>query len=701
MITYPTGLTNAIILAELESQWEQRCITMTSHTFDTIANKYDSESSHQVLLLDCRITQLEYMHNTIWLATLTDNSNREMDIYLPLKFNNWINNKITAPHHFITKDRKIRLRCPLQINSVISRHYHNTTLPRSDRVICCPPTHDCIWQLQVHDEPWIKTIFFNQDTFATVIQPQSMANHTSKTHRLWLKVVHVEQDEIKLEDEASESTSSARNKTTINGHPQQQRFTRKDVYVVDKSNDTEPALISFYDQQTDLTRMIQRGDYLGLYDPVIASHLTPSQLSQTDLVFEYGPNTILFLMTNDDAMKAGVTKVDPSSEQSSVLSHLAVATSQEQETSQENDNGGRRSPMRDFFAQQQQQRQQQQQQRPTLTKPPLMERDDEGLMDCLTYAPRINISDLEPSMLNITLSGRVIAKANNNPYLSDGKRMDRYAMRIEDESGKVDVTLWEQAGQYAKKILVGQRILLTGLSTSVQHKTVKGKTTWYVNGSAICGTVIYNVSHFECLLVSSGFGQLTPLHIIQGDGQWETEATVVGWALRSMATDHQPVVYSSDTLANDDDEDDDDDFCLSDYMVVQAHRACSEIVQSDSRCSYCDMTIEDVDKYWVYRQRKQVSASSETTKIGWIEWCLDNGQGILNAYGGEEIIMGYHAEQFKAMSPGLQIRVLDSAVGKQWTCSISCVGSRGYRLDNLVCARQYQNRCISLLNSIS
>ncbi|ORZ12429.1 hypothetical protein BCR42DRAFT_420592 [Absidia repens] len=703
MITYPIGLTNAIILAELESQWEQRCITMTSDKFDTIANKYDPDSCHEVLLLDGRITQLEYKHNTIWLATLKDDSNRELDLYLPLKFNDWINNNITAPHQFITKDRKIRLRCPPQINSVLTRHYHNMTLPRSDRVICCPPTHDCIWQLQANDEPWIRAIFFNQDTFATVIQPQSMANHTSKTHRLWLKVIHVEQDEIQLEDEPTEPGS--RNKSfhnTINGHAQQQRLIRKDVYVVDKSNDTEPALLSFYDQQTDLTRMIQRGDYLGLYDPVIASHLTASQLSQTDLVFEYGPNTILFIMTNDDAVKAGVTKVDPSSLQSpSILSNLTVATSQEQETSQNsggNGGGGRHSPMRDFFAQQKQQHQhqQQQQQRPSSTKPPLMERDDEGLMDCLTYAPRIKINDLEPSMLNITLSGRVIAKANNNPFLSDGKRMDRYAMRIEDESGKVDVTLWEQAGQYAKKVLVGQHILLTGLSTSVQHKSVKGKTTWYVNGSAVCGTVIYNVSHLDCLLVSNGFGQMTPLHSIQGDGQWETEATIVGWTLRSMATNHQPVVYSSDTLA-----DHDDDFCLSDYMVVQAHQECSEIVQNDSRCSYCDVPIGYGDKYWMYRQRKQVLASSETTKIGWIEWCLDNGQGILNAYGGEEVILGYQAKQFKAMSPGSQIRVLDSAVGKHWACSISCVGSRGYRLDRLVLARQYQNRCVSLLNSIS
>jgi hypothetical protein len=70
--------------------------------------------------------------------------------------------------------------------------------------------------------------------------------------------------------------------------------------------------------------------------------------------------------------------------------------------------------------------------------------------------------------------------------------MDRFAMRIKDESGKMDVTLWEQSCIHAKNISIGQRIILTGLSTSVQHKSLKGKTTWYINGSAVCGTTAYN-----------------------------------------------------------------------------------------------------------------------------------------------------------------------------------------------------------------
>lgn len=43
----------------------------------------------------------------------------------------------------------------------------------------------------------------------------------------------------------------------------------------------------------------------------------------------------------------------------------------------------------------------------------IMERDEEGFMDCATYHDRIYIQDLQPCMLNITILGRVIAVANN------------------------------------------------------------------------------------------------------------------------------------------------------------------------------------------------------------------------------------------------------------------------------------------------
>ncbi|KAI8076327.1 uncharacterized protein BX664DRAFT_270956, partial [Halteromyces radiatus] len=532
---------------------------------------------------------------------------KEMDLYLSPKYNAWIDNSISPLMTDFSKDRSIKFVCPSLMNTLRSKYYDDDGddqhIRRSDQVICVPPTHNCLWTLQISDGPWINDIF--KDTFATVIQPQSMAGmlpHISKKHQLWVKVLHVEQED---------------------------KSKRIDIYIIDKSNDTEPALLSFYGQQTHLSRMVQRGDYLGLYHPIISTQPSESQQTQTDIVFECGPDTILFIMSNEDAIQAGVTKKPA------------------------NDH----SPMRDFWQQDKSVTSQKK-------KKPIIERDDEGLMDCSSYTPRIMINDLESSMLNITICGRVIAKANNNPFFKDGKKMDRYAMRVEDESGKMDVTLWEKSGHYARKIQVGHRILLTGLSTSVKHNT-KGKTSWYVNGSTVCGTEIYNLSRFDCLLRSKGIRQLIPLHTIQGDGQWETKATIVGWELHTL---DQTIIYSNEHTNNELNkiEDDDDDFCIN----------CLEIMENDNKCNYCGIDLQDNMKTMIFRPKRRKSLQDTTLpkdkrKIGWLEWRLDNGQGILYTYGGEESILNCKADQFQSLSNELQIQVLDSVVGKQWICSIS------------------------------
>jgi hypothetical protein len=327
-----------------------------------------------------------------------------MDLYFPPKYNDWINNRISPFLKDFPKDRKIRVICPRQVNTLLLKQHSSNTLRRSDRVLCCPPTHECLWKLEPRDGPWIKEVF--QDIFATIIPPQSMALLSSvatkaKRHQLWVKVVHVEQ---LTADTGYDSNSGSR----LASKNLQEKRTRKDIFVVDKSSDTEPALISLYDQQAYLTRMIERGDYLGIVNPVVAYRHTESQATQADIVFECGPETVLFVMSNSDAVEAGVAKVQPLSDQAIITEELQedchddIITSRESATSSQE----QKPPVYDFWHQQ----------KSTIVAPkrhPIMRRDDEGLMDCLTYVPRLLISDLEQNMLNITISGQVVAKANN------------------------------------------------------------------------------------------------------------------------------------------------------------------------------------------------------------------------------------------------------------------------------------------------
>lgn len=70
--------------------------------------------------------------------------------------------------------------------------------------------------------------------------------------------------------------------------------------------------------------------------------------------------------------------------------------------------------------------------------------------------------------------------------------MDRYAIRLVDETAQIDVTLWEAVGHRARRLREGHYVLITGLSTSKLYNDSNGQTTWYVNGSTNCGTEILN-----------------------------------------------------------------------------------------------------------------------------------------------------------------------------------------------------------------
>lgn len=55
----------------------------------------------------------------------------------------------------------------------------------------------------------------------------------------------------------------------------------------------------------------------------------------------------------------------------------------------------------------------------------------------------------------------------------------------------MDVTLWEDSGRDSRRLKVGQYILLENLVTLDKHES-GNKRVWYVNGSVVLGTKMYN-----------------------------------------------------------------------------------------------------------------------------------------------------------------------------------------------------------------
>ncbi|CAO3645878.1 unnamed protein product [Cunninghamella echinulata] len=714
MELYPTGITNMIILTELEKKWENHCRKKIRSSIYTVEHLYDMTLPAVNILLEVQVDHLQLMHGSIWMATVKDESLKEMDAYLHPKYNQWIDNSISPLITDFIKERSFRFICPPRINTLTvpkNKNHGSAKLSRSDSIICVATTHELMWKLTEKDKGWIKELF--TDRFSTVIRPESMVEHPQKKiHKLWLKVVHVEYEEIMEDGTHTLSQHTKARPTLMNQFFERNldKRVRLDIYVTEQpfKETTEYALISFFDHQLPLAKSIQRGDFIGLYNPLIADQLTPSQASQSDLVFECGPETVLFLLPQAEYyLKKNLILSQPSQpsqvkdDEDEDEDESDIEFWQTNNNNNNNNNNGnndnndinnnkKKGKMKmKMKLKMNDQKNQQEQRQKNQEENTFLYRDDEGIIDCSYYTSKLRVRQLEASMINITLYGRVIAKANNNPYQKNLKWMDRYAIRIEDETGKLDITLWEQTGRYAKKIQIGQCILITGLTTTIQHKTDKG-VTWFTNGSHICGTTIYNVSELDCSLVSTCFRSLTPLNDIQGEGNWHTEAMIVGWEIHTFDP-MEPIKNASNNV--------DPHICISDYIITLAHNDCLLPINEDFKCNYCCKERQENATTYIYRPRQKLGTNI-SNQLGWIEWRLDNGFGILNVYGFEMLFLNCTAEQFKAISNETQIKLLNQVIGQRYLFSLSCINSRGYHIDKCIPFKPNMNEYFKLLNEI-
>ncbi|KAI7857593.1 hypothetical protein BDC45DRAFT_17340 [Circinella umbellata] len=660
---YSTGLTIAIALGELELQWERRFFKQNkgfSAAYGTIQSMYDYQRT-AALEVVVKEWQLIPQADT-WLVTVSDDvSYKWMDMYMHPKFNQWISSSrpaLRSSEPFL-KDRTIRAFCGAKINSPISSQYDDKKLDRIMRIARVPPTQLLMFVLTAKDTNFIRGEF--TDSLHNVVQPKMFMNRKNrKLHKLWLKIIHVEQTEH------ISGNQNVNQDLITEDDGENTKLRRTDIFVVDKTCDNDPAVLSLYDEQAQLASMLTRGDYIGLFNPGFPSARTESQMSHSDTVFEYHDDTVLFHMSEKDARQAGVNKVEVDMSNDDDLEDLSTALS-----SRKLKNG-------------------------------IMERDEEGFMDCLTYQNRIHIKDLEPSMLNITLLCRVVAIASNNPFTKQGSgaKMDRYAMRIVDSTGKIDVTLWEQAGRKARKLQPGQYVLMTGLTTSSAHTTDKG-TVWFVNGSAVCGTEIYNISTMKALLTSTCLRRILSIDDFDNQGSWQNNVTVVGWRL---STNETP------SLMGDCYEQEDDEYANSpaDIIITYTHTACFRPVQYNHDendggakrrlCEFCKCSVPGEHIVESFGSR----SSATITNLGWIEWRLDDGNGrIYTAFGCEETLLGVSAQQFKLMSYQKQIGLLDNVLGKPFICSISTTSQDIYRIDQVIASQSIYNECVEILRDWS
>ncbi|KAJ2553326.1 hypothetical protein EV175_002983 [Coemansia sp. RSA 1933] len=128
-----------------------------------------------------------------------------------------------------------------------------------------------------------------------------------------------------------------------------------------------------------------------------------------------------------------------------------------------------------------------------------------GNLDYKRYAHRVYLDRCRANMINLTVLARVVAVSENMPYVDGNDVQDRYALRVEDEKGRRDLTLWGPVGRQASQLLPGQLMLLDDLETHEEGGEV------ILNGSEEVNTSFYNISVMTGILTSATLCRYTCL----------------------------------------------------------------------------------------------------------------------------------------------------------------------------------------------
>ncbi|KAL1920534.1 uncharacterized protein VTP21DRAFT_911 [Calcarisporiella thermophila] len=408
------------------------------------------------------------------------------------------------------------------------------------------------------------------------------------------------------------------------------------IFVADMAG-TDNAFFVLWDDQIKMVNLFKKGDYLGLYKPYIGPQYPSSGDEYEDAtILEYGSATIVFCLPSMDSM--------------------LTLSSQSQRDG---------------------------------TEP--VPRDDQGYMDCKLYAERILIKNLKPKMLNVTLFGRIIAMAANNPMVRDGACMDRFAIKLQDESGSGDVTLWQSAGHEISSFRVGQYVLLENLTTSTSQRSDGTKRLWYVNGSPLSGTRIRCVSSPKAIIASSFLREVLPL-AEAGEHDWITaRVLVIGWHIGPKETLPPTDGIEEDGLTHEAKlKGDLEGVQVVERAVQNCHLRCKHALELRTPneleppfffCSHCQLNI-----------RPDSAEEMEPRFKVW--WCLEDSSERSSrrvwakaGIGVADDMVGLSAQSFQLLPLRQRLARLDAVIGKEYwiglvALSLDSSGSHLFRIDS-------------------
>lgn len=196
------------------------------------------------------------------------------------KYSKWIK----YMNHEFLMTRKIRMLCPPKTNAPIINRYNDEKLDRKHRIALIPPTENLVFMLDRFDKAFVQREFKHK---VRDITPRQTDIH------LWLKIIHVEI--------ISHITTSA----NLDAE-EKAKMSRTDIYLMDMSSDNQTVILCLYNDQTSLTPIFKRNDYIGMYNPSIY----PPRPDTVELLFECSNESVIFLMPEKEAQEAQLAKIN-------------------------------------------------------------------------------------------------------------------------------------------------------------------------------------------------------------------------------------------------------------------------------------------------------------------------------------------------------------------------------------------------------
>ncbi|KAJ3151809.1 hypothetical protein HDU89_001858 [Geranomyces variabilis] len=319
------------------------------------------------------------------------------------------------------------------------------------------------------------------------------------------------------------------------------RIKRVDVHVCD-SNGVEACLV-LWEDQIALASLFGKGDYLAIWRPFVTVHDAVNNGDVSSIQLECGSLTVLFCV--------------PGASSHLTQGEWALGPTQDPSLSQ-------------------------------------------AVNDVEHYSDRILIGELGENMINVSLLGRITEVMDNAPIQVNGKKADRYRIRLADHSGSCNFTLWGAFGRSCiGSLSCGDWLFISNVNIEAPG-SANGGSQLNVAARNELGSTICNVSCIVGLVASLSLRTTVKLENRYASDCVFFNGTVIGW------------------------EPQDD---LLDFPIAQTHSTCGRIVEpiglglgnDDDEsppvmwCNFCKQTT--TEKVPAYRVRIAIKDESGTCVV--------------------------------------------------------------------------------------